>query len=269
MRSSVFILGARGSVPVCRQDVLRYGGATLCISIRLAGQPVVLDAGTGILDLATRLRSDETDIPLLLSHGHVDHLMGLPMCPVLFDPKRSLHIYGAARNGLSVKEQLETLMSPPLWPVQSEQIGAQVTFHTVEGSFDLGSVHVDVMDGIHPDGVTIFRLTGDGKTVVYMTDCTLTDAFSGKRSSLLQIATCFCATDSTMRRSGHPAVISVTAPGLPLLGWLLPRRFGRRGSFIMIPSVPMRNWMLRPKICLLFIPDARLPAQERKSHYDK
>lgn len=180
MRSSVFILGARGSVPVCRQDVLRYGGATLCISIRLAGQPVVLDAGTGILDLAARLQSDETDIPLLLSHGHVDHLMGLPMCPVLFDPKRSLHIYGAARNGLSVKEQLETLMSPPLWPVQPEQIGAQVTFHTVEGSFDLGSVHVDVMDGIHPDGVTVFRLTGDGKTVVYMTDCTLTDAFFRK-----------------------------------------------------------------------------------------
>ena len=180
MRPAVFILGVRGSLPISRQDSLKYGGATLCIFMRLADQPIVLDAGTGILDLPNLLHSDDTDVSILLSHSHVDHLLGIPMCPTMFDPKQTLHIYGAERNGMRVREQIQTLMSPPLWPIPVESVGAAVTFHSMESSFKLGSVRVDTMDGIHPNGVTLFRLTGDGKTVVYMTDCTLTEGFFSK-----------------------------------------------------------------------------------------
>ena len=180
MSSSVFVLGTRGSVPVCRQDSLKYGGATLCIFMRLAGQPVVLDAGTGMLDLSRVLRQNETDLPLLLSHPHADHLLGLPMCPILFDPQYTLRIYGADRNGLTVEKQIQSLMSPPLWPVSPEMLRASITFHSIKDSFDLGSIHVDTLEGIHPGGVTLFRLTGGGKSVVYMTDCTLTESFFPK-----------------------------------------------------------------------------------------
>ena len=180
MRSSVLILGARGSVPVSRQDSLNYGGETLCIFMRFADQPVILDAGTGMLRLPHLLKDGETDLPILLSHPHADHLLGFPMCPALFDPQKKIRIYGATRNGLPVKEQVHALMSPPLWPVSPQQLGATVTFHPVEPSFDLGAIHVDTLEGIHPGGVTLFRLTGDGKTVVYMTDCTLTESFFPK-----------------------------------------------------------------------------------------
>jgi ribonuclease BN (tRNA processing enzyme) len=148
--------------------------------MRLAGQPVVLDAGTGMLTLPRILNPEETDLPVLLSHPHADHLLGLPMCPVLFDPNRTVHLYGADRNGQSVKEQLLALMSPPLWPVSPEMLRASVTFHSIKDSFDLGSIHVDTLEGIHPGGVTLFRLTGGGKSVVYMTDCTLTENFFPK-----------------------------------------------------------------------------------------
>ena len=50
----------------------------------------------------------------------------------------------------------------------------------MEDSFDIGPVHVDTMEGIHPGGVTVFRLSGGGASVVYMTDCTLTDSFFPK-----------------------------------------------------------------------------------------
>ena len=186
MKPSVFILGARGSVPICRQDSLKYGGATLCIFIHLADQSVVLDAGTGILELPRVLNPDETDLPILLSHPHADHLLGLPMCPVLFASQKTLHIYGADRNGFSVKEQLQALMSPPLWPVTPDKVGAAVEFHAMKTSFDLGPIHVDTMEGIHPGGVTLFRLTGDGKSVVYMTDCTLTEDFFPKAAAFTE-----------------------------------------------------------------------------------
>ena len=176
MKDSVFILGARGSVPVSRQDSLIYGGATVCVFMRLANQPVILDAGTGILELPRVLAPNEAEIPILLSHPHADHLLGLPMCPALFDPQKKLRIYGATRNGLTVSEQVQTFMSPPLWPVHPEEVGATVTFHSTENTFYIGSVKVDTIDGIHPGGVTLFRITSCGTTVVYITDCSLAES---------------------------------------------------------------------------------------------
>ena len=75
MKPSVFILGARGSVPVSWPESLLHGGATSCIFIRMENQPVVLDAGTGILELPRVLNPDETDLPILLSH---------PPTPIIF-----------------------------------------------------------------------------------------------------------------------------------------------------------------------------------------
>jgi len=38
--------GARGSIPVCGKDTLRYGGDTTCVEIRTSdGQVVVVDGG--------------------------------------------------------------------------------------------------------------------------------------------------------------------------------------------------------------------------------
>ena len=86
MKQTAVILGARGSVPVSGEKFMRYGGSTTCVFLRLAGQPVVLDAGTGLLSLPDVLRENEREIPLLLSHPHADHLLGLPMCPAALDP---------------------------------------------------------------------------------------------------------------------------------------------------------------------------------------
>ena len=51
MDNAITILGARGSVPVSGPAFSRYGGATTCIFVKLAGQLLVLDAGTGIMNL--------------------------------------------------------------------------------------------------------------------------------------------------------------------------------------------------------------------------
>lgn len=173
----VTVLGARGSVPVNILTHSKYGGATICIFLRLGGQPIVLDAGTGILSLTDVLADTEHEIPLLLSHPHVDHLLGLPMCPAVFDPSNRFHIYAVRRGGLDAGAQVRALIAPPLWPVTPEQLPAQMTFHTVSGSFSVGPVQVDTLEGIHPGGVTVFRLSHGGKRVVAVTDCALTDGF--------------------------------------------------------------------------------------------
>jgi ribonuclease BN (tRNA processing enzyme) len=57
---------------------------------------------------------------------------------------------------------------------------ASVSFHSISASFELGAIRVDTLEGIHPGSVTLFRLTGEEKSVVYMTDCTLTENFFPK-----------------------------------------------------------------------------------------
>ena len=176
MKQSVKILGTRGSIPINGSAFKHYGGATVCVVARLAGQVVVLDAGTGILRLPDVLAKEEREFPLLLSHPHVDHLLGLPMCPAVFVAQNRIHIYAVPRHGINAREQLQALMSPPLWPVCPEQLPAKLTFHDLPDTLYLGPVTVEAMEGVHPGGVTLLRLTGGGRRVVYITDSTLTEA---------------------------------------------------------------------------------------------
>jgi len=162
----VKILGCRGSIPVSGAAFSKYGGATTCFAVRLSGQLIVIDAGSGLLHLGALLRG-ETRIPMLLTHGHVDHVLGLPMCPEAFSPEMEFHLYTDQPLALSA------LMAPPLWPVTPEKLPARISVLALPERFDIGPVRVRTMSGNHPGGVKLLRLTGGGKSVTVMTDCTL------------------------------------------------------------------------------------------------
>ena len=174
MEASVVILGTRGSVPVSGEAFLRYGGATTCVFLRFGDQNIVLDCGTGMMELPKFLHKDTRQITVLLSHPHADHLLGLPLCPVVFDSEKQIDIYGAVRKGMDVRQQVCTFLAPPLWPVGPDMFPAEITFRELPERLQLGGVTVEVMDGEHPGGVSLFRLTCGGKSLVFMTDCTVT-----------------------------------------------------------------------------------------------
>lgn len=174
MTDSVHILGARGSIPVSGPQFSRYGGATTCVLVRLGGQYILLDGGTGLLSLPEEALC-QPELPLLLSHPHADHMLGLALCPYLFRPDAVLAVYAAERDGLGPREQMERLFSPPLWPVTPGQLPAALRCHTLSGELTLGPVKVTVAEGRHPGGVTLFRLSCGERSVVFLTDCTLTE----------------------------------------------------------------------------------------------
>ena len=174
MDDRVTVLGARGSIPVAGADFARYGGATTCVLVRLAGETVLLDAGTGLLDLPPSVLA-EPRLPLLLTHPHADHLLGLPLCAYVMKPGCVLELYAAPRNGLDARAQVERLLSPPLWPVTPDILPAQMYFFDLPETLRLGAVTVDAIEGAHPGGVSLLRLTGGGKRVVFLTDFTMTE----------------------------------------------------------------------------------------------
>ena len=170
----VIILGARGSMPVGNAAFSRYGGATTSVLLRLGGQTAVLDAGTGLLDLPPESAA-LPELPVLLTHLHLDHLLGLPLCPYLFARADGrMTVYSGVHDGETARDVLSRLYAPPLWPVP---VADQLCFRSLEPDFTIGSLRVETLPGVHPNGVNLLRLSAGGKRVVFATDCTLTPAF--------------------------------------------------------------------------------------------
>jgi phosphoribosyl 1,2-cyclic phosphodiesterase len=173
---SITILGARGSVPVSGKQFSRYGGATTCALFCACGQYVVIDAGTGLMCLPEEAMR-ASPLPMLLTHTHIDHLLGFPLSPCAMKKGLRLDVYSALHGGLDARGQIERLLSPPLWPIGPEVLPADIRFHDLPRTLELDKIRVRVMPGRHPGGVSLLRLDAAGKSAVFATDCTLDDEF--------------------------------------------------------------------------------------------
>lgn len=167
----VTVWGVRGSAPRPQPDFMEYGGNTVCISLERGGQVTVLDAGTGLATLGQALsgRTDVTRIDILLSHLHIDHVLGLYSFAPLFRPDLELHLYG----GAGLKQYLTALVAPPFWPLKLEEFPARPVFHELRpgDAFDLAGLSVSTLAGNHPGGSLLYRLAGEGKCLTYALDC--------------------------------------------------------------------------------------------------
>lgn len=161
------VLGTRGSVPVEGKNFSVYGGATSCYKIHAGNEEIYLDAGSGIV---SALPAPNSNITILLTHMHLDHLVGLPFFIALTQKDRPIDIYAAERVGLMPKEAIDRLISNPFWPCKIEDYPAKVTFHLLPKKFSVGDVEVETLEGSHPKGSTIYRLTYRGKSIVHATD---------------------------------------------------------------------------------------------------
>ena len=162
----VTILGVRGSIPTDGADFLEYGGATSCILVQEGDQAIFLDAGSGLINAPD---TGEAKVSILLTHTHIDHILGLPLSPLLLS-NRSIDLYCARRDELSAEEQIGRLMSPPLWPVGPELYASALRIHDLTFPLSVGKIKVTGMESNHPGGSTIFRLESEGHSLVYATD---------------------------------------------------------------------------------------------------
>lgn len=173
MKDQVRILGARGSIPVSGRRFSLFGGATSCVLITLARKSLIIDAGTGLLSCPP-VRAEDGRVPMLLSHPHADHMLGLSMSSfVMREGYPRLDVYAETHGGLSPFDQANHLFSPPVWPITPDAFPFPPVFHEIAGDFELGPLHISVMQGSHPGGVTLFRIESGGKSVVYASDCEL------------------------------------------------------------------------------------------------
>ncbi len=163
----ITILGARGSIAISGKEVQEFGGATSCVLVQTDEEALFIDAGTGIISSPD---IGERRISVLISHPHIDHLTGLPFFPYIYEKDRQIDVYAVRRGNLSTSMMLDRLISPPLWPLRLADYNSDLVCHDIERAFMIGDIRVDLMEGIHPGGCSIFRITHAGHSLVYATD---------------------------------------------------------------------------------------------------
>lgn len=174
--------GARGSIPVSGKEYAKYGGDTTCIEVRSKNNDVIIiDAGTGIRKLGTQLiTAGETNINILFTHAHWDHLMGFPFFKPIYSNRTTIKMYGCAYTQQSIEKVLSKSMIAPYFPVDFSQLQAAIVPRTVcEEPFTIGPVLITPIQLSHPNQGIGYKFTEDNKTFVFLTDNELTLGHSG------------------------------------------------------------------------------------------
>ncbi len=180
------IWGARGSVPVPRGEFSGYGGNTSCVQVLLDDEHhvVALDAGTGITALGEHLADDVVRVDVLMSHLHMDHILGLGFFAALYRPGLEVHLWGPSSTALDVRARLTRYLSPPLFPVRLRDLPCRLHLHdTPLGRFDLPGLVVDAALVAHPGPTVGYRLDDGVTTLAYLSDhepALLADDFPGQ-----------------------------------------------------------------------------------------
>lgn len=212
--------GVRGSYPIADKDFLQYGGNTSCVEVNVNGHLIILDAGTGLINVGNELLSkyiasninntERTPInaTVLLSHIHQDHLHGFTFFRPLHIPSSQINVFGNVNYNESLSDELAGLLFGKSFPLdlgdiagnlniidlnESEAIilrhGMPPTVKRVEGEIKPEGDDVIITyyrSYAHPqEGVLIYKIAYKDKVLVYATD---KESYEGGDKKLVNFA---------------------------------------------------------------------------------
>jgi ribonuclease BN (tRNA processing enzyme) len=118
-------------------------------------------------------RSTPLAADILLTHTHWDHIQGLPFFKPLSSRDTSVCIYGAAQEGVPLKEILGRQMDPMVFPVPLNALAAALTVVEISaGEFDIDDFRICAFRLRHPGTTLGYRIIpkAGGREIAYVTD---------------------------------------------------------------------------------------------------
>lgn len=153
-----------------------YGGNTSCVEIRAGSEEyLVCDLGTGVREFgqaAIRKHGSPvvpTTFHFLMSHMHWDHIMGFPFFVPAYVPGNRIVFYGCHED---LEEAMRRQHAAPSFPVEFDQLGAEIEFVTLEPErpYEIAGTTVRARLQNHSGHSYGFRIEQGGRSVVYSTD---------------------------------------------------------------------------------------------------
>lgn len=199
--------GVRGSYPIADRDYLEYGGNTSCVEVNVGGHLIILDAGTGLINIGNELMGkyissginacERTPInaTVLISHIHQDHLQGFTFFRPLHIPSSIINVFGNVNYNESLSDELAQLLFGKSFPLDLGDIAGNLNIRDInetegiilrqgeppiikriECEKDAVPENDDVLitcyrSYAHPqEGVLVFKVSYKDKSLVYATD---------------------------------------------------------------------------------------------------
>ena len=164
------LCGVRGSFQTSGAETKNYGTRTSCTMVLEDGELLILDAGSGIQHFDS-LNFSAKRLDILLTHLHMDHILGLGFFTPIFIPDLEIHIWGPKTSAQSLRSRLSRYWSPPLFPVLLRDLQCNLIFHEIGNSeFEINHFKIKSNYIIHPGPTIGFRVTGNHSVFTYMPD---------------------------------------------------------------------------------------------------
>ena len=172
---TVHFWGVRGSIPCPGTSTVRYGGNTPCVEMRVGGERLIFDGGTGLHVLGQSLISKmPIKAHLFFTHSHWDHMQGFPFFTPGFVKGNTIHIYGAiAPDGSTIEQRLNDQMLHPNFPVPLQIMQSNLDFHNVKPGSPIylhDDIKVETAPLNHPGEAVGYRVNWCGGAAAYITD---------------------------------------------------------------------------------------------------
>ncbi len=168
----VELWGTRGSIPSPGPETIRYGGNTSCVGVTLAdGSLLALDAGSGIRSLGLAVDDAPTRLHILLTHLHLDHILGLAFFAPAFRSQTEIVIWGPASPEASLRDRIARYISAPLSPVEVRELPCDVSFRAAPDSeWEIGSARVRAASVSHRGPTLGYRIEEGDSSLTYIPD---------------------------------------------------------------------------------------------------
>jgi phosphoribosyl 1,2-cyclic phosphodiesterase len=167
--------GTRGSIPAPGIHTLEFGGNTSCVEVLLnSGQRLIIDGGTGLRLLGKHLMEDASPVKiyLLLSHGHWDHLLGIPFFVPIYQASTEILVDGWPPAFQAMTRVFDSHMGDGFFPVAFDHLKARIDYlnRLAHGPLEVDGVTIDVISLNHPQGGFGFRIREGSHAMVFITD---------------------------------------------------------------------------------------------------
>ena len=159
---------------------MRYGGHTSCIEVVMSdGHHVVLDAGSGLRAMGVALEPlPKLDIgvrvlPLLLTHRHSDHIIGLQHFVPMAAPYYRVRVACGDVSAATLETFLHHQLSEPLYPtIDGLEDSVDVREFDERNEFVVSAgCRVMALAANHPGGASVLRVDdAHGAVLAYAPD---------------------------------------------------------------------------------------------------
>ena len=164
--------GTRGSIPVPDSRMMKYGGNTTCVEVRINDHLLIIDTGTGIRRLGEELvKRKESEINLFITHSHWDHIQGFPFfIPVYLDSSH-INVIGYKRSYKQIKDSLSNQMSLEYFPVRFDDLSSNISFTELKKDmWEFAGHVVKIIKTNHTVFTLAIRIEKGNNSFVFITD---------------------------------------------------------------------------------------------------